>query len=74
MQGNVTDLLRYRKTSEKRNFIERIEAPIFLEIDLAVETMSKPQSSLEGKDTPSIFKDDFLRGQSIHVHINSTVK
>ena len=50
----MVDLLRYRATSGKRNFIERIKAPIFLEAVLAKE-MLEPQSNLEEKLDPSIF-------------------
>ena len=41
----------------KKNFIERIKAPIFLKAVLAIEIM--PQSNLENKVNPSILKDDF---------------
>ena len=47
-------------TSEERNFIERMKAPIFLEAVLAIDTMQEPQSSLEDKVNPSILKDDYF--------------
>ena len=53
----MVDLQGYRATSEERNFIERIEFPIFLEAVLAI--MKEPQSNLEETINPSILKDDF---------------
>ena len=53
----MVDLQGYRATSGERNFIERIEFPIFLEAVLAI--MKEPQSNLEEKINPSILKDDF---------------
>ena len=47
-------------TSEERNFIERMKAPIFLEAVLAIDTMQEPQSNLEDKVNPSILKDDYF--------------
>ena len=35
-----------KTTSEERNFIEKIKAPIFLEAVLAIKTMEEPQSDL----------------------------
>ena len=45
-----------------------------MEVVLAIETIQKPQSDLEEKDSPSILKDDFsLRADpSFHFLINST--
>ena len=57
--------MRYRATSGKRNFIEQIRAPIFLEAVLAIQKMYEPQSNLEEKVNPSILKP-------IHFHINRT--
>ena len=37
IHGCMLDLLRYRATSRARNFIERINVPIFVEAVLAVE-------------------------------------
>ena len=53
----MVDLQGYRATSGERNFIERIEFPIFLEAVLAI--MKEPQSNLEETINPSILKDDF---------------
>ena len=39
MHGRIVDLWRYRATSGKRNFIERIKVPIFLETVLAIDMM-----------------------------------
>lgn len=44
---------------DSRNFIEQIKGPIFLEAVLALGTIEKPYSTLEGKDNPSILKDEF---------------
>ena len=52
----MVDLERYRATSGKTNFIERIKAPIFLDAVLAIETMEEPQSNLEEKVNLSILK------------------
>ena len=60
MQGRTLDLKRYRATSGERNVVERINAPIFLEAILAIETLQEPQSNLEEKDNPSILKDDLF--------------
>ena len=54
----MVDLLRYRATSEERNFIEYFKALIFLEANLTIEIMYEPQSNLEEKVNPSILKDD----------------
>ena len=45
----------------RRNFTERIKAPIFLEAVLAIEIerVQESQSNLEEKVNPSILKDDF---------------
>ena len=48
-----------RASSEERNSIKRIKAPNFLEAVLAIEILQEPQSNLEGKDNPTILKDDF---------------
>ena len=53
----MVDLQGYKATSEERNFIERIEFPIFLEAVLAI--MKELQSNLEETINPSILKDDF---------------
>ena len=42
MQGCITDLLKYKATSEETNFIERIKAPIFLEGVLAIDNVRGP--------------------------------
>ena len=47
MQGHMLDLKRYRTTSGKRNFIEKIKVPIFLEAVLAIEIMWEPKLNLE---------------------------
>ena len=39
--------------------MERINAPIFFEVILAIEIIQKLQSNLEEKVNPSILKDDF---------------
>ena len=39
MHGCMVDLYGYRATLRERNFIERIEAAIIMEADLAVEIM-----------------------------------
>ena len=39
MTDCMVHLWRYRATSEERNFIEPIKAPIFLEAVLAIETI-----------------------------------
>ena len=39
------------KTSEERNFIKQIKAPIFLQAVLELEA-TKPQSNLEETDNP----------------------
>ena len=41
----------------KRNFLESIRDPVFLEAVLAIKTMWELQSNLEKKDNPSILKD-----------------
>ena len=55
----MVDLQRYRATSGETNFIERIKAPIFLEVILAIDIMQVPQLNLEEKVNPSILKDYF---------------
>ena len=55
----MADLKRYRATSEERNLIERIKAPIFLEEVLAIEIMLEPLSNLEEKVNARILKDYF---------------
>ena len=47
MQGHMLDLKRYRTTSGKRNFIEQIKVPIFLEAVLAIEIMWESKLNLE---------------------------
>ena len=39
MHRHMVDLQRHRATSEERNFIQQIKAPIFLEAILAIEIM-----------------------------------
>ena len=60
----------------RRNFTERIKAPIFLEAVLAIEIerLQESQSNLEEKVNPSILKDDFSprTDRPIHFPINST--
>ena len=41
----------------KRNFLESIRDPVFLEAVLAIKTMWELQSNLEKKDNPSILKE-----------------
>ena len=41
----------------RKKLIERIKAPIFLEVVLAIEIMQEAQSNLEEKVNPSILKD-----------------
>ena len=41
----------------KRNFLESIRDPVFLEAVLAIKTMRELQSNSEKKDNPSILKD-----------------
>ena len=53
------DLQRYIATSEERNFIEQIKAPIFFKAVLAIDMMYDSKSNLEEKVNPSILKDDF---------------
>ena len=60
MHGHIVDLWRYRVTLGKRNFIEQIKAPIFLEVVLAIKIMYKPKANLEEKVNTSILKDDFF--------------
>ena len=43
----------------KREKLQPIKAPIFLEVVLAIEIMQKPQSNLEEKVNTSILKDYF---------------
>ena len=54
----MVDLHRYRGTSEERNSIERIKAPTFLEVVLAIEMIQELQSNLEEKVNHNILKDD----------------
>ena len=61
MQGHLEDLQRQRATSGKRNFIELIKTPIYLEAVFVIETIYQPQSSLEKKDNSSILKDFFFQ-------------
>ena len=44
----------------KKNFIERIKAPIFLEAVLAIKVMNELQSNLEESVNPRILKDDIF--------------
>ena len=53
----------YEQSLEKY-FIERIKAPNFLEVALAIETTYEHQSNLEEKDSPSISKTTFSEEQS----------
>ena len=46
----------------RKNFIERINAPILLEAVLAIDIIQEPQSNLEEKVNHSILKDDFSSG------------
>ena len=39
IHGHMVDSLRYKATSGEQNLIERIKAPIFLEVLLAIEIM-----------------------------------
>ena len=43
----------------RRNFVERIKAPIFLEAVLAIDIMQEPQLNLQEKVDPGILKDHF---------------
>ena len=38
----------------RKNFVEGIKAPIFLEADLAIEKMRKPRSNAKEEDNASI--------------------
>ena len=38
----MVDLKKQKAASDERNFLERIEAPFFLEAVLAIETMWEP--------------------------------
>ena len=42
MHRSMADLKRYRETSEERNFIEQIKAPIFFEAVLATDNVRAP--------------------------------
>ena len=55
-------------SSGERNFIERIKAPIFLEIVLVIEIMQEPQSMLKVKDNPASYKMTFPQE---HTHLFS---
>ena len=58
----------------RKNLIESIKAPIFLEAILAIDIMLRPQSNLEEKENPSILKNRpiVLKNRPIHFHMNST--
>ena len=47
MQGLKVDLQGERATSEERNFIERMNVPVFLEAILDIGTMSQPKSKVK---------------------------
>ena len=60
MHGRMVDLQIYRATSGKSNVIERIKAPIFLEVVLTIDITEEPQSNLEEKVNPNLLKDYFF--------------
>ena len=59
MQGHMVDLKRCRATSEERNFMEHIKAPIFSEAVLAILIMWEPKLTFKEKDNSGVIKDDF---------------
>ena len=68
MQGSMVEISRYRATSEGRNFIDQIKAPVFLKAVLGIKIIYEPQFNLEDKDNPSIKQDCFSSGQT---HLSS---
>ena len=58
MQDRIIDLKIYKAISGESNSLERIKAPIFLDVVLAIEIMQELLSNLEEKGNPSILKDE----------------
>ena len=71
MHGRMVGLQRYRPTSGKRNFVERINTQIFLEAVLAISI--RPPIYIKGENQPQHLKRRFFhKNRPILFHINST--
>ena len=68
----MVDFKRYSATLEEINFIERVSAPIFLEVVLAIRKMEKPQSSLEQNSFQYLKRLFFFKSKHSHFHISGT--
>ena len=67
MHGQMLDLQRDIATSEERNFIEQIKAPLFSEALLAIEIVQELQFKLEEKvNSQHLKKWFFLKNRLIH--------
>ena len=64
--------IEIKSNLRKKNFIERIKAPIFLEAVVAIEIMEDVQSNLDEKDNPSILKDEFSSRTDLSIFTSIT--
>ena len=64
--------IEIKSNLRKKNFIEQIKAPIFLEAVVAIEIMEDIQSNLDEKDNSSILKDEFSSRTDLSIFTSIT--
>ena len=54
------------QSNQRKNFKKKIKDPIFLDSDLVIDLILKPQSNLEKNDSPIILKKWFFPQEQTH--------